>query len=301
MTAPVLAPVPGARVVLIDIETYRTRNPRVLDIIRREAYDKEPSSNTLKELKATWNSSDAREKRARDAIAKTSVNVLHAEVLAVGVLIDGGEPKAYGGMWPPDSEETLLRGLAEDLAAATSAETVWAGHNVESFDFPILINRWRRWGIAPPPAFPQPHGSRWRGRIYDTMQRIPSGHGLGMVSLRDACLAYGLPEPKTKLALPDGRPMCGALVGEAFEAREYATIEAYLLEDMAAGWALYEACTVGGEWGTWEADAELEQAIAAIWATREISSEKKASIVLEALAGTGKIPRRYAGMEVAHR
>lgn len=291
-----------AQVVLIDVETYRTRDPRVLELLRREAIEKEPNQNTKIELKATWHSEAAREKRIREAVAKTSVDVLRAEVLCIGVVVDDEPPRVYSGMGQDPKvnyEAHMLTRFSEDLRAVTSAETIWAGHNVEAFDFPIILNRARRWGVMPPEHFPQPHNGKMRGRIYDTMLRIPSGHGLSMVSLRDASLAYGLPEPKTRLALPDGRPMSGALVGEAFEAGEHDLICQYCLEDMDASRALYRACTFDGQWGTWEVDAELEQAIAAVWGTPKLGPDRQAAIVLELLAHAGKIPRRFAGVQAA--
>lgn len=287
-----------ARVVLIDIETIATRDPRLIEMIRRDAIAKEPANNTRTELKASWHSQDSRERRANEALAKTSVDVLRAEILCVGVIIDAEEPHCLSAMWPGETEQNMLEQLAEELRSKTTVETVWGGHAVEGFDFPILINRWRRFGIVPPESFPQPHHGKWRGRVYDTMQRIPSGHGLGMVSQRDACLAYGLSEPKSRVALPDGRPMSGELVAEAFAAREYNTICNYCLDDMATLRELYNACTVGGEWGTWDTDAELELAISTIRASKDLPEQGKAQVILEVLAETGKIPRRFAGMGV---
>lgn len=285
--------------VLIDIETYRTRDPRLIEMIRREAVARKPNHNTLKELKATWNRPEDEQARASEALAKTSLDPLRAEILCVGVAIDEVEPRVFTGMWPPnESEQNMLEALAQHLRLNTSAETIWAGHNAEGFDFPIMLNRWRRHGIVPPESFPQPHNGKMRGRVYDTMLRVPSGHGLGMVSLRDACLAYGLPEPKTKLTMPNGDPMGGHMVGIAFEAGEYGLLEDYCLEDMVAVKALYDACTFGGQWGTWEVDEALEAAIGAVRRTPNMGRDQQSTVVLEILAEAGKIPRRFAGMGV---
>lgn len=282
-----------ARVLVLDLETYRTRDAQLVEEIRNEAIAKEPSQNTLKELKANWNSPQAREQRAQDALAKTSVDVLHAEILCVGVKIDQGEPVVYSGM--PDQEAEMLQRLANDLAAQTDSETIWVGHNELAFDLPILINRFRRHGIVPPESCPQPIGKKWRGRTFDTMLRTPSGNGLGMVSLVDACRAYSVPEPKTKIEF-NGELMCGALVGAAFEAGEFDLIELYCAEDLHATRQLYDACTFGGKWGTWEVDDELDQAIAAIWASPTPHTKgDRAVIVLDILSESGKIPRRFAG------
>ena len=66
------------RLITLDIETYRTRNPVFVDRIQGEALTKRPAQNAAKEVKLDWDTDRARAERANEALAKTAVNVLLA-------------------------------------------------------------------------------------------------------------------------------------------------------------------------------------------------------------------------------
>jgi len=282
-----------AKTVTLDIETYRTTDQALVEGIRQQAILKRPARNTLKRLKECWDTEAARNERAADALAKTSVDPLLAEVLCVAVQYGNLEPRIWSAMGGTDG--IMLRGLAEELVECTDIETIWVGHNLKGFDLPILVNRFRRCGVVPPAHFPVPTGPRHvRGRVYDTMLRVPSQNAQGYISLEAACAAYGLPAAKGAYALEDGRLLTGATVGSAFEAGEYELIEKYCMEDVAATYRLYQACTMEGRWGTWESDSELEHAITTIW-KQGMNPDAAGKVVLDLLAGAGKIPRWYAG------
>lgn len=241
--------------VVLDVETYRTRDVVIARRVAQEAMDKPPANNVAKEKKLTWDTEAARGIRAREALEKTAIDVLLAEVLCVVAqarYTDGhGQTRTdtdlgwFDGMNVTECD--ALEGLVVYLDAAAGADTVWVGHNIAGFDLPVLLNRWRHYGIRPPEHFPRWTGKRWLGRVWDTMLRTPCNNGLGYVSLERACEAYGIGGAKGREW--NGAPLDGSRVGEAFEAGEYALILDYCADDVRVEEALYLVQTCGGTWG----------------------------------------------------
>lgn len=264
--------------IVLDLETYRTRDPRVVSRITLEAKAKRPAQNTAKELKAVWDTPGEVDRRVSEALDKTAVDVLIAEPLVCCMLVDGDD-LMLDMMEAPEKEQ--LAELVEFLGDATQ-QTVWIGHNVE-FDLAILLNRWRRWRIAPPLWFPSFRG-RWHGNIHDTMRATPCGNGLGLVSMSDVCDAVGLPEAKATMW--DGAPMCGARVGEAFRAGAYQIIREYCQADVTVTRALYDLQTKGKT----DKYAECVEALRAL-DEEPMSEGARAIAKLGVLNGFGFLPR----------
>jgi len=286
-----------ARLIVLDVETYRTRNPVMVERIRREAIEKRPASNTRKDLKTMWDTAAAREARAREALAKTAADVLFAEVLCVCWRADG-EAFNLSAMdqrcvqaQTEDSDELellALEMLAEHWRAQAGPETIWVGHNVLGFDLGVLLNRWRRYGISPPEHFPSYVNGRWRGRVFDTMTRTPCKNGIGLVSLEDVCAAYDIAS-----ATPiewRGEPMTGSRVGAAFEGGEYDVVLEYSALDVQTTERLYMLMTCDGMWGTFDAHHAVAEQIAEIKGS-EISESAKALAIVDVLDRAGLIPR----------
>lgn len=290
-----------ARVVIFDIETYPTRDPGAQAFVRAEALKAKPNGRSTAVSRAVWNSESEVEKRVREAWIKTSLDPLFAETLVIAAAVDDEEPVSFPGMWPGESEATMLRAFSEAMDAVVGPGTVWAGFNIESFDLRCLIAAFMRNGVKPPRCFPEVHHGRIHGRLFDVMQHMPSNNGKGMVSMVKSCASVGLPPPKSNLALQGGRAMCGALVREAFDLREWALIEAYCREDVIHTRELYKRVTIGGTWGTWEVQTDLEEGVAEVWAMQTLSDLEKTSIVLDLLVAAGKVPRWWAGKEARPR
>jgi len=280
-----------ARLITFDLETYRTRNPAIMERVRGEAMEKRPAGNTLKELKIEWDTTAAREARAKDALDKTAVDPLLAEVLVCCMRGDGvdivcGLDPVFSSM-KDRSEQDMMADLASWLDYIAGPRTIWVGHNIEGFDLLILLNRWRRFGITPPKNFPVYIGRRWRGWTFDTMLRCPCKNGLGFVSLDDACEALGLPG---KLVEWKGQPFDGSRVGEAFEAEEFDLIARYCAEDVSLERALYMAMTSGDTWGTYGIEDDLAEQLAEIDASGQ-SESIRAIAKLTVLERAGLVPR----------
>ena len=271
------------RILVFDLETYRTRNAAAVKAICQEALDKEPARNTKKELKTAWNTEEARQARADEALAKTAVDPLLAEVLCCCIVADGAEHTVDAMRV---TEDVALAELAELMKALSGPETIWTGHNIQSFDLAILLNRWRRHGILPPPHFPTFNNGHWRGRVFDTMTRTPSK--TGFVSLDDASMAYGV-----ETAVPptwNGGLMCGARVGEAFRANQYDMILDYCMSDVRTNYQLYLAMTARDRFGTYDAKSEVAAEIEKVEAS-ELSEAQKALAIVSIMDKAGLIPR----------
>lgn len=245
----------AARRLHLDIETYRTRNEALLTAISFEAANAKPAQNTAKDLKDVWDTQDAIEKRIDAAIAKTSCNPMYAEILTICVKTENADVLVIDAM--EQREENALIELEQFISDVADKDTVWTGFNVKGFDYPIILNRMIRHCIRPPEHFPKYNGRSWHGRIYDTMERLPSPVPFAC-NFSTACQIYGLP-CKT-IEIEDGITMSGSMVGQAFETGWYQIIRDYCADDVINEERLYLAMTHGDAWGTYETggDADLE-------------------------------------------
>lgn len=276
-----------AKRIVIDIETYRTMNRAVLERVRDEAIARQPAQNVKKELKDLWNTTDAMIKRAAEAVEKTALDPLLAEVLCVCMRVDG-VPSAFTFMPLHEGDKaTELQLLGTCLDEYAGPDTVWAGHNVAGFDLPVLTNVFRRYAVKPPEHFPKFRGKGFHGRVYDTMQRTPCANGLGLVSLDDVCEAMGM--GAAKRVTWRGITMTGALVGECYDAGEYQTILEYCAADVEVEEQLYLQMTFGETWGGYDARDAVRDAIAEIRAQDTSEAAKKLG-VYDVMDAAGLIP-----------
>lgn len=292
----------SAKILTIDIETYRTRNPQVIEAISREQRLRQPARNAAKEDKMNWHTAAAQEERISEALAKTSVDPLFAEVLCVSFALDDDEPNVYGFGPGPEltapNEVEALESLRHLVDTSCGPNTTWVGHNLKKFDLAVLLNRYRALRIEPPVLFPAWTGRYWDGRVYDTMDRTPSSNGLGMVSLDDACLAYGIVSSKAKVALEDGTPVQGSTVGLAFERGEFKALAIYAMGDIFSTRDLYRVQTFGGRRECWASDDEQLAEILEIRDSGE-SAMARSHLILNALVSKGMVSRDLLPREAA--
>jgi len=279
-----------ARTIVLDCETYRTREPRIVEQIQQEAMAKRTAKSAAKAVKLEWDATAARYARAEEALAKTAVDVHLAEILCVCWREDG-EPGAIDAMSDDAGEVSPLAQLAEYWDRIATAETVWVGHNIIGFDLPVLVNNWRRRGIVPPTHFPTCSNGRWRGRIYDTMARSgakPPCH----IQLETLCAAYNVLPPAR--VMWGTAPLDGSRVGAAYEfgVAGYQRILEYCAADVAATEALYRTMTLDGRYGTYNTRDEVAAQIQDIEAAVDLSDAQKALAIVGVLDGAGLVPRR---------
>lgn len=278
----------NAKLIALDIETIPTQNERIAARVREAAILKDPASNTKKELKAVWHSEQSRNTRAEEAYRKTAVDVLLAEPVCV-CLEDGWDklqfPLRYMGE-DPGAAVGRLAEMNEALEALACEESVWIGHNITGFDLSVLLNTFRRYGLKPPTHFPSYHLGRWRGRVYDTMTMAPGGNGLGMVRMSALCEAYGLDEPKC--VLWQGEPMNGSRVYDAYLNGDTDLITEYCATDVTYTLELYDVMTVGEQWGTYQSDDGLREAIAEI-ENSDLTEAQQAMAIVNLLRRNNKL------------
>jgi predicted PolB exonuclease-like 3'-5' exonuclease len=276
--------------MVLDIETVSTRNRELRLRVMNDAIEKRPAQNTLKELKVQWDTDEAKEARALEALDKTAVDPLLAEPIVCCFRADG----AGCALELYKLEKAELVALREVLNDMTGAETIWIGHNVKGFDLPVLLNTWRRHGIAPPDHFPRFRGNRWCGRIYDTMENAPTK--TPFESLDGLCQAYGLGSAKC-FKTPHGVPMNGGMVGEMYDGGCYAEITAYCETDVEMEEKLYMAMTFEDTWGCFDEESDIVEAIANLQSDESLTDTQKKLHIYTILEKAGRIP--WSGRGVA--
>lgn len=304
-----------ARLVVFDIETSATTNPAIVAKVEAEAMAERPSQGgTSKTEKALWDTSDAVARRVAEAVSRTALDVTVAEPLCVcwARLDQGAEatssPERVQAMAGWDGETTLrgyrapwglsapslclfddgwLRELSTEMNLVIGPDTVIAGHNIEGYDLPVLLNAWRRAGVQPPEYFPQFTGRGWRGRTFDTMRRFPSR--AGFIGMEAACEALGVAHEFELLW--KGAPVDGSRVGAMYDAGAYLEIERYCVDDVRAEWALYMAMTGGDRWGTFDRNDRVAKQVARLRCELGAGTDLAAIAIYHLLEGEGLIPR----------
>ena len=113
-------------------------------------------------------------------------------------------------------------------------DSVLCGHNIKSFDIPILACRYLAHGMVLPPALRVLGKKPWEIQHVDTCELLRFGGG-PRISLDAACLMLGIDSPK------DG--MDGSGVAESFAAGRFADIAAYCAGDVLAVRKIVECLT----------------------------------------------------------
>lgn len=273
----------SVRTIVFDIETYRTTDASVLQRLELEAASKEPNKTATKAVKLAWHTESARNERIREAISKTAVDPMLAEVLCVVASLDGS---LFRFSVESQVEEQMLSKFSERIDAVATPDTIWVGHNIEGFDLPVLLNRFRRYGIAPPRAFPSFVNGRWFGRVFDTMKRIPAR--TPFISMDAACEAYDVPLEDVQW---EGEPMHGGRVAACYEAGDWKTLLRYCEEDVLATGELYGRLTFDDSWGTYPSPNDLKTALEEIDADEALTEAQKALSQKVILKNAGAWPR----------
>lgn len=259
-----------ARRIHIDVETYRTRNARTLARLTKEAAERRPSSNTAKAEKERWDTAEAINARASKVINDTAKDPLHAEVLVIACVLAGDVPrKACFDAMEQDERDGLVQ-FVEFCNMWAGPDTIWSAFNGKRFDFAVLLNRMIRHRIKPPDDFPVWSGYGWRGRVFDTMDKLPTYEPF--TSFQEACESYGIECKSTEW---NGEPMTGKRVGEAFDRGEFTLIRDYCMQDAIDEESLYLAMTHGDTWGTFDAGDDLAARLAEIDSDDEATPGQK--------------------------
>jgi predicted PolB exonuclease-like 3'-5' exonuclease len=273
-----------ARTIVLDIETYRTTQPAAIERIRLEAAEKEPPKTASKDVKIWWDTEKAREERFQEALSKTAVDPMLAEILCIVVAIDDDAPLTFSQAKMNESQ--MLHDFASVLELEASEESIWIGHNIEGFDLPVILNRFRRLRVKPPTAFPAYDGGRFHGRVYDTMKRTPGR--TPFISMEAACEVAGIVLPQVMWR---GEPMHGGRVADCFEAGEWRVMLEYCRQDVITTRELYHALTFKDTWGTYPRPTDLAHRLEEIERDESLTESQKAITQKALMKGAGAWPR----------
>ena len=129
-------------------------------------------------------------KKRADYLADAALNWKTAEVVLIGA---GDETEILS--FTAASEKQLLAEFLVILGDSLGEGVVVGGHNVKSFDLPMLVNRARVHGLK----IPRNVLSFWRGRpqwhdnIFDTLEILSFGKSFDGNGVDDVARVFGLP------------------------------------------------------------------------------------------------------------
>ena len=288
-----------AKYIVIDLETYRCTDPDVVRTLTTDALLREPAKNEKVAVKKNWDTPQGRQARVDEALEKTSVDPLLAEVVCIGYKTDTTSTTTLKpGVRQIDGERRLdpLQMLADAALLFDSyagPQTTWVGHNMQGFDLGILLNQWRRYSIHPPTHFPPYRNGKWRGRLWDTMKATPCKNALGFIKLDAVCQALGMGPGKAYEW--EGMPMEGSRVGElveralAGEDNLWLVLQEYCACDIDQTEDVFLRQTCRGAYPAEWRDAVAEQ-VRAIEESEGTEAQKAVGLV-SVLGAAGLIPR----------
>ena len=149
-----------------------------------------PEFNAPANLKDPEKIAAAIAKKRADYLADAALNWKTAEVVLIGA---GDEKEVLS--FTSNSEKQLVGDFLEIVSNALGDGAVVGGHNIKSFDLPMLINRARVHGLK----IPLNILSFWRGRqqwhdnIFDTLEILSFGRSFDGNGVEDVARVFGLP------------------------------------------------------------------------------------------------------------
>ena len=129
-------------------------------------------------------------KKRTDYLADAALNWKTAEVVLIGAGDDAGIQSFTAG-----TEKELVGDFLTLLGDALADGVAAGGHNVKSFDLPMLVNRARVHGLKIPTTIL----SFWKGRpqwaenIFDTLELLSFGKSFDGNGVDDVARVFGLP------------------------------------------------------------------------------------------------------------
>ena len=168
--------------IVFDIETIPQDEARLLALA--------PEFTAPANLKDPAKIEAAIAKRKADYLADAALNWKTAEV----VLIGAGDEAQIESLTAA-TEKELIGNFLDLLAVAISDGVVVGGHNVKSFDLPMLVNRARVHGLRIPGNLL----SFWKGRpqwadnVFDTLEILSFGKSFEGNGVDDVARVFGLP------------------------------------------------------------------------------------------------------------
>ena len=129
-------------------------------------------------------------KKRADYLADAALNWKTAEVVLIGAGDDAEIQLLTAG-----SEKELIGDFLAMIAAALGDGVAVGGHNVKSFDLPMLVNRARVHGLKIPANILTFWKGRpqWADNIFDTLEILSFGKSFEGNGVDDVARVFGLP------------------------------------------------------------------------------------------------------------
>jgi hypothetical protein len=198
----------------LDIETIPSQSP---DLLAQFIADVEPPKNLKKQESIDAWLEENREKKAQEALSKTSFDPAFGHICTIGWAIDDGEALTAHAS-SAEGEADLLRAFFGSFGSFE--RLTFVGHNVGAFDLRFILCRSVVLGVPVPRNFPR-DPKPWDKTIFDTM--LAWAGARGSVSMDKLCAALGLPGK-------DG--FDGSMVAEAWANGEHEKIADYCADDV---------------------------------------------------------------------
>jgi len=164
--------------VFFDCETTGTDLAWVIDDIKIEP----PGNYKKPESIQKWMDENA-ERVKQEQIAKTAVDTSLAQIVCIGYAIGDSPVETLTG-----PESVILEEFFKDLSGLIHITLI--GHNIISFDIPLIYHRSIINGIQPNGAFHMAY-KPWDGRCFDTMTEWAGSRD--RIPLDKLCKLLGLP------------------------------------------------------------------------------------------------------------
>lgn len=216
--------------IYIDIETIPSgERPDISTLVPPGTYKKADS------IAAWYADTEARNEDIDKIYRKRALSLTECQVICIAFAIDD---KPVEGIME-ETEEATFKAFEAALEAHDSAifqrTPQWIGHNLKSFDFPVIALRARKHkcqGVAALTHLPNPYEF-----LEDTMQMFGFTSRGFMIKLDEACRFFGI---------PGKNDMDGSMVYDEYLAGNGPAILQYCMDDVEATRQLYKALTYGG-------------------------------------------------------
>lgn len=180
-------------VVVFDIETIPTQDPRIRDLViadAAEAHEKalaavRAPSNYRDEVKIAAYVEETRARlcaeheAAKDAALRTTSLDGIGQIVVIGYAVDDAPVRTIAARdLTPEAEAEVLTSFFAEIHRQHRTEygVTLVGHNIVDFDLPFIWRRAMLHGMRPPPCIKR-NVKPWDDRIFDTMREWAGQRG----------------------------------------------------------------------------------------------------------------------------
>ena len=120
-----------------------------------------------------------------------------AKIIVASFAFYAPDGKLHTQTFSSDTEVEILDEVKKLLQKVEKHDFHLCGHNIKSFDIPMLGKRMLISGIKPPKLIPSYDTKPWEIKAVDTKDVWQFGNNYSVASLDLMCISMGIPSPKT--------------------------------------------------------------------------------------------------------